>query len=139
MKRNEEQALRWFDQAVHDFEVAKSNFNAGFYSDACFMCEQAAQKALKAYIIYQGRRYVWERSIQELARFSMEYEKEFEKIIEAGMILDRYYITTRYPNALAPPATPYKSYTEKDASEAKSLAEKIVEMVRNKLGWVSHG
>jgi len=64
----------------------------------------------------------------------MEYEKEFEKIIEAGMFLDRYYITTRYPNALAPPAVPYKSYTEKDASEAKDLAEKIVVMVRNKLG-----
>ena len=74
MKRNKEEAWRWLDQARHDFEVAKSNFDAGFYSDTCFMCEQAAQKVLKAYIIYQGKRYVWAHSIQELARICTEEE-----------------------------------------------------------------
>jgi len=133
MKLNKEVALRWFDQAQHDLEVAKSNSDSRFYSDACFMAEQAAQKGLKAFVIYHERRYVWEHSVQELARISSRYDKEFEAVIEAGMILDRYYIPTRYPDALAQPAVPYKSYIAKDASEATSLAEKIIGLVKARI------
>ena len=133
MKKNKEESLRWFDQAMHDFEVAENNSKAGFYSDACFMYEQSVQKALKAYLISQGNRYVLEHSIQELAKLCMKYENAFKDVIEMGMILDRYYITTRYPNALAPPAIPYKSYTEKDGSEARKIAIKIIEIVKKSL------
>jgi HEPN domain-containing protein len=129
LKLNREEALRWFDQAQHDVEVAKTNFASGFYSDACYMSEQAAQKGLKAFIIYHGKRYLWEHSVQELAKISSHYDKEFEWVVEAGMILDRYYIPTRYPDALASPAVPYKFYIAKDASEVISLAEKIIPMV----------
>jgi len=86
------------------------------------MSEQAAQKALKAYLIYKGRRYVWEHSIQELAKLCMKYDKKFRDIIDAGMILDKFYIPTRYPDALTPPAVPYKSYREEDAVEAIKTA-----------------
>lgn len=133
MRRVKEEALRWFDQASHDLEVAKSNLNAHYWSDTCFMCEQAAQKALKAYLIYHGKRYVWEHSIQELVKMCMEYEKRFKEFIKAGMTLDRFYIPTRYPNALAPPAVPYKSYAKEDALKAISLTERIIEKVREEL------
>lgn len=132
MKLNKEESLRWFDQAQHDLEVAKSNFGSGFYSDACYMSEQAAQKGLKAFMIYHGKRHVWEHSVQELAKIGSHYDKEFEGVVEAGMVLDRYYVPTRYPDALASPAVPYKSYIAKDASEAISLAEKIIAMVKGK-------
>lgn len=133
MKRNKEDALRWFEQAKHDFRVAENNLKSGFYADACFMCEQAAQKALKAYLIYNGKRYIWEHSIQELARLSMKHEKKFRKVIDAGIILDRFYIPTRYPDALAPPAIPYKSYRKEDALEAIKLTEEIIRLVGEKL------
>ncbi|MDZ7262578.1 MAG: HEPN domain-containing protein [candidate division KSB1 bacterium] len=64
------------------------------------MSEQAAQAALKAFIIYHKKRYIWEHSIQELARLSAQYDKDFEALVEAGKILDRYYIPTRYPDAI---------------------------------------
>ncbi len=135
MKLNKEEALRWLDQAEHNLEVAKNNFKAGFYSDACFMAEQSAQIALKSFIIYHKKRYIWEHSIQELARICSQYNKEFERLIEIGKILDRYYIPTRYPNALAPPAVPYKSYTEEDAKNALDLAEQILKKVKNFLNF----
>jgi len=133
MKRSKEEAKRWLDQAQYDFEIAKRMLSQEIYSYSCFLCEQAAQKALKAYLYYKGKRYVWEHSVQELARASREYDEKFEDTIEAGKILDRYYIPTRYPDALAPPAVPYKTYSEKDASQAVSLAEKIIEMVRGEI------
>jgi len=133
MKLDRVEALRWLDQAEHNLEVAKNNFNASFYSDACFMAEQCAQVTLKAFIIYHKRRYIWEHSVQELARISSQYDKDFGKVIDYGKILDRYYIPTRYADALARPAVPYKSYTEKDAVKAIGFAEEIIDLVKNKI------
>jgi len=97
------------------------------------MAEQTAQVALKAFIIANKRRHVWEHSVQELARLCTQYDQDFVGLVEAGKILDRYYIPTRYPDALASPAVPYKTYAERDAVEALGLAEKIVEAVKQKL------
>ena len=133
MKLDKEDALGWLAQAEHNLEVAKNNFDADFYSDTCFMSEQSAQVALKAFIVYHKRRYIWEHSIQELARICSQYDEDFEEFMEVGKILDRYYIPTRYPDALARPAIPYKSYNEKDAKEALNLAEKIIKKVKNEI------
>jgi len=94
MKLSKEEGLRWLEQAEHNLQVANNNLKAGFYSDTCFMSEQTAQVALKAFIIYHGRRYIWEHSIQELARIAFGYDEEFKELVEAGKILDRYYIPT---------------------------------------------
>ena len=133
MKRSQEEAKRWLSQAQYDIEVAKRMLEQEIYSYSCFLCEQAAQKALKAYLYFEGKRYVWEHSVQELAGISREYDEKFEGIIEAGKLLDRYYIPTRYPDALALPALPQKTYNEKDASQAVSLAEKIIRMVKGEI------
>lgn len=133
IQSNKEEALRWLEQAEHNLAVAKHNLKGGFHSDACYMAEQTAQVALKAFIIANKRRHVWEHSVQELARLCSQYDKDFAGLVEAGKILDRYYIPTRYPDALASPAVPYKTYTKKDAIEAISLAEKITGVVKKKL------
>lgn len=133
MQLNKEEALRWFAQAEHNLEVAENNLKSNYYSDACFMAEQTAQIALKAFIIYHRKRLIWEHSVQELTRICSQYDKEFEKFIEYGLILDRYYIPTRYPDALPRPAIPFKIYIEKDAKEALKFAKTIVETVRQKI------
>ncbi len=97
------------------------------------MTEQTAQVALNAFLIYQKKRAIWQHSVQELARMCSQYDKEFEKFIEFGKILDRYYIPTRYPDALTRPAVPYKTYTKKDAEEALSFGKEIVEAVSQKI------
>lgn len=133
MKLNKEDALRWLEQAEHNLKVAKHNLIGNFYSDACFMAEQTAQVALKAFIIFHKKRLIWEHSIQELANLCSEHDKSFEKFIEYGKILDRYYIPTRYPNALARQAVPFKTYTENDAKEAIKFAEEMINKVKEKI------
>ena len=68
------------------------------------MAEQTAQVALSAFIIANKHRYIWEHSVQGLARLCQRYDNDFAGLVEAGKILDRYYIPTRYPEALASPA-----------------------------------
>jgi len=44
----------------------------------------------------------------------------------------KYYLTTRYPDAIAPPAIPFQSFTEKEAKEAIKFATKILNLVKRK-------
>jgi HEPN domain-containing protein len=56
MKPTPEAGLRWLRQAEHDLEIAQSHQKKRDYSDACFMAEQASQKALKGFLIARGQR-----------------------------------------------------------------------------------
>ena len=130
MKRSREQRLRWLRQAEHQLEVTRAMLDLGFWSDVCFMAEQTSQMALKAFLYGSGRREVLIHSVQELARQCTEVNEAFANAIEWGKVLDRYYIPTRYPDALAPPAVPYESYTDGDAGQAYRYAHDIVELAK---------
>ncbi len=126
--------MKWLAQAEFDLDSARINFEAQIYAYTCFMCEQSAWNSLKAYLYFKGERYVWEHSIQKLSERCSKYDEEFIKFQEAGAVLDKYYLTTRYPDAVAPPAIPYQSFTKKEAQEAINLATEIFNFVKNKIG-----
>lgn len=134
MKQAKQESERWFKQAEHFLEAAEKNLNKlFFYSDACFFAEQAAQAVLKAYLFFKGERFVFLHSVRELALACAKYDKDFKKAAEEGRILDHYYIPTRYPDALAPPAVPFESYTKKQALEAVALSKRITGLVKKKI------
>jgi HEPN domain-containing protein len=134
MKKSKEESQRWFKQGEYDFKAARQNFEQKIYSYACFLAEQSAQKALKSFLIFKGERYVWEHSVQKLAEKCSQYDEEFTKFRASGAVLDKYYLTTRYPDVIAPPAIPYESYTEREALQAIDLAKEILEKVKSELG-----
>ncbi|MFA4702175.1 HEPN domain-containing protein [Pyrococcus kukulkanii] len=126
-----EEAMRWLRQAERDLEDAKFVFNGKRYNLACFLAQQAAEKALKAYLYHMGEEFVFGHSVSDLCKRAMEYDKEFREICKAG-VLDKYYIPTRYPNGL-PGGVPYEAFDEYDAERAISLAEMAINFVKNKL------
>jgi HEPN domain-containing protein len=132
MKRPREQSQRWLEQAEHQLEVTNALLELGFWSDVCFMAEQTAQMALKAFLYGEGRRFVLLHSIQELALQCSEIDEAFAETIEWGKILDRYYIPTRYPDALPPPTVPFRSFIESDAQQARQYATNIVQLVKTR-------
>jgi HEPN domain-containing protein len=97
------------------------------------MAEQAAQKALKAFLLAQGHRAVPVHSVAQLAEHCTEIDPDFAVHITPGRILDQYYIPTRYPDALAPPAVPFESYTEEQGEKAVAAAQAIITPVAQKL------
>ena len=131
MKNSREQLRRWLMQAEHQLEVTGTLMEKEFWSDVCFMAEQTAQMALKAFLYGAGRRFITIHSIQELARQCAEVDAGFSDSVEWGKVLDRYYIPTRYPDALAPPALPFESFTAGDAQLAHQYAVDIVQLVRS--------
>jgi HEPN domain-containing protein len=130
MKNNHKEALRWIQQAEYDLDSAKKNFSLGIYAYVCFMCEQSVQKSLKAYLYFRGERFVWEHSIQKLVEKAGRFDPGFARFREAGAILDKYYLTTRYPDALAPPSLPFESFTEREAQVSIEIAEEVLMFVK---------
>lgn len=50
-----EDIRNWWEQAKHDLQVAKFNFEGGNYDVAAFYCHQAVEKSLKALCILKNR------------------------------------------------------------------------------------
>ena len=133
MKRNvKSEAMRWLEQAEADRKGAQILFDGGSYHLACFVGQQVAEKALKAFIYAQGEEFVIGHSVETLCRWASEFDQDFEKLRDKIAPLDAYYIPTRYPNGL-PDSIPAKIYTRPVAKEVLKMADKALSLVRQKL------
>ncbi len=132
MSRNLEEAQRWFSQAQYDLQAARVNEQNGIYSWACFLCQQSAEKALKAFLYAQGEGPVIGHSSFRLAQECVTFDPEFAAIERDCKKLDGYYIPTRYPNGL-PGGVPHEVYDEIDASEALEAASAVLSLITLKM------
>lgn len=133
MKRPKENGLRWLKQAEHNFIVTKTNLENNYFSDTCFMAEQTAQVALKAFLYYKGERFVNIHSVISLIKKAGEYDKDFIALIDLASKLVQYYIPTRYPDALGGDAIPAEVYIREQAEEALEIARKILDLAKSKI------
>ena len=133
VKKPLETARRWLAQADHSLTITRLLLESGMGADACFHAEQTAQLTLKAFLYSLGMRYVTIHSVRELALKCAEEDDAFSAFVEYGTSLDRYYLSTRYPDALPEPAVPFQSFTEREAREAVGYATEMVETVKAKV------
>jgi len=119
-------------QAKRDLEDAEYCRSGKRYSLSCFVAQQAAEKALKAYLYAQNEEDVRGHSVSELSQKALQYDKELEGVKERGSSLDKYYIPTRYPNGL-PGGIPAEAFDEDDAEKAVNTARWIIEFIDKKI------
>lgn len=122
---------RWMRQARQDLEDAEFNAQGGRYNLACFLSQQAAEKAIKAYLYLQGHQVVWGHSAAELVGDATTGDMEFATLKDRASLLDRFYIPTRYPNGL-PGGIPSEAFNSRDAEEAIRAAGEIIAFVLRK-------
>jgi HEPN domain-containing protein/predicted nucleotidyltransferase len=139
VKKPLETARRWLVQAEHSLTVGRSLLAQEFWSDACFQAEHTAQLALKAFLFLQGRRFAHIHSVRELTLECAAYGGEFLAFVDSGGVLDRYYLATRYPDAVAAPAVPFQTFARREAEQALGFATEMVEMVSSKVPATSPG
>jgi len=126
------EAERWMRQAEEDLDVANLLAKNRRYNVACFMAQQAAEKALKAFLYGHGIEEVWGHSIAELAYDAEKFDKDFGKLRTTIATLDKYYIPTRYPESL-PGGIPAEAFDAVDAERAIELAKQTINFVKKKL------
>ncbi len=127
-----DEGRRWLEQAEIDLGWAEHLHQQGGYHLACFLAQQVAEKALKAFLYAGGAEVVLGHSVERLCAEVSRAEPSFVEGCSRWSALDGFYVPTRYPNSL-PDSIPAKVFTRSAAAEAVGYAREVVEAVRGHL------
>ncbi|MGC1123342.1 MAG: HEPN domain-containing protein [Candidatus Methanofastidiosia archaeon] len=127
--KSTDQSERWLEQAEADFDAAQDSLKSNHFEWSCFQAQQAAEKALKAFLFSQGLRAIITHSITELLLEAQKYAS-VDIAVGQAKTLDSYYIPTRYPNGLPGRNIPARYYLKEDADLCISCAELILKSVK---------
>ena len=135
---NLRKADSWLRTARNDLEAARFLANGRFWSLSCFMCQQAAEKTLNAFLRAHGETMHGSHGLATLCYRCLEHDPGCGQLMQACRRLGRYYIPTRYPDALRDDV-PVECFTAEDASAAIADAQAIVAAVEEKLTSLAAG
>jgi len=121
----------WLRQAEGELKWAQDSFGSENWALVCFLCQQTSEKALKAIAFASGVSQVRSHSTFEIAE-SLKINGE---LANACRILDQYYMTTRYPDAL-PGGVPCDMFVKSQAEEALRFADLFILRARAELHGV---
>ena len=126
----DEEVKRWLIKAINDYKSAQkllSQPEEEIITDtACFHCQQAVEKMLKAFLLNYNIEFGKTHSIEYLIKLCSKIDKEFEKLYEIIEGLTEYAIDVRYPDEFYIPSI-------EEAKEAFDIATKVKEFVLRKL------
>ncbi len=135
MKRpHKEESLRWLTQAKDEFQDADDLRKRNRFYLALFHFQQAAGKALKAYLYLKVKsiEVFYTHSIDDLLEMTVDIDSGFKEVTQVKK-LDKYYLPTRYPNGL-PGSVPSRYFDDpKEAREAMELPKRVIELVEKKM------
>jgi HEPN domain-containing protein len=126
------EARNWFTQAGAEYEDALGLEKRKRFYLALFLYQQAAEKALKAFLFSKGEEELFTHSVKDLLDIAAAYDKDFEEV-KSAKDLDRYYIPTRYPNGLAGNVPAEFFDKPEECESAQRLTNRVIELVKNKI------
>jgi HEPN domain-containing protein len=92
---------------------------------ACYLCQQSAEKILKAYMIAKDGSRIKEHDLEKLLRRCEQYDHEFNGLTVACSELDTHITKTRYPSGM--------KLTESNMKQALKDASNILEFTLSRL------
>ena len=130
-QRREIQA--WLRKALLDLHSAEWLLQNphGLYNAVGFHSQQAAEKAIKAYLTWQEDPFKKTHSLVALVSQSLQFDESFEDLREAATDLTPYAVAIRYPAELP-------ELTHDEATESLHHARQIWEFVLKRLPQETH-
>jgi len=117
----------WLDFASRDINSAK--YLLGMrpvpLEIVCYHCEQAVEKVLKGYLIYQNVEPPRTHVLQLLCKTCEDFDENFKKISESCGNLTLYGVQSRYPFEI--------DITENDMKKAIADADNVMEFVLQRI------
>jgi len=130
-----EESRRWLLQAQDELADADELRRRGRFYLALFHFQQAAEKALKAYLYLtmRSREDVFTtHSLEDLLQKVRALDRDFRQV-KGAKKLDEYAIRARYPDSL-PGKIPSRYFDDpEEAEEAMRHAKGVVELVERKI------
>ena len=126
MPPDEEKALltrAWLVKAEHDLIAAeRANAPPPIRDVVVFHCQQAVEKALKAFLTWHDRPFSKTHNLPRLVEPCEEIADDFTSLRDAAELLTPYSVEFRYPGGDAEP-------TREAADTARQLARQGVDFV----------
>ena len=132
MTIRQSEGARWLRQAKQDLLDADFLREGSRFNLACFQGQQAAEKAVKAYLYHRGSEDVWGHSLIDLCEDAKLFEMFFDTVKDDARQLDKYYEITRYPGYL-PSGISSEAFDRVDADRAIELAQTVVAFVSERV------
>lgn len=122
MKRPEETPAEWYRFADENWQVAERElaYQQPAAHTICFLCQSAAEKYLKGYLIAHGWELERIHDIVRLLELCAEHDHAFQELISEGAVLNEYITEGRYPGDIA-----YEDIGRDDAEEALEIVRRI--------------
>ena len=120
----------WLIFARQDLRMAELALEEGIYNQVCFHSQQCVEKAVKGWLEQQGQ--VPPRTHRMADLLALLPPELLNDLSGTLGLLDRFYIPTRYPDAL-PGMLPDGLPGVRDAREALDMAEQTLERIRRAL------
>jgi len=126
-KRPVDTPIRWIRFAEGDLAVAEREMEnpVPVYHTICFLCQGAAEKFLKGYLIAQGWMLEKTHDVVVLLGHCVVYDPQWSNCLSDGAALNEYIVAGRYPGDIAT-----ESIGKQEAEEALRATQHIREFVR---------
>lgn len=130
----ESEAMRWYRQAEQDLKDAQYLLEGDRFNLACLLSQQSVEKALKAYLYSRpGVESARGHSVATLCEEAEKFDPGFSEWTGKVAPLDKYYLTSRYPNSL-PGGIPSKAFSREEAETSIEVTRSFLAFVQSKLG-----
>lgn len=124
-----ERANEWVKFAQDDLRSAEILLKEGIFNEVCFHAQQCAEKIIKSFMALRGRLIPKTHRLIDLLEDVLEVDSRLEKIRQECIVLDQYYIPTRYPDAVIG-SKPTGLPSLQDAEEALQMAKAVFSEVQ---------
>lgn len=115
---------QWLIKSQRDLGAARLLFDseASFLDVVVYHCQQAAEKALKAYLAYQDVIFQKTHNLNRLLELCLPFEPRFQELWEMAEVLTPYVVAFRYPGSAIEPE-------RQEAEQAVEMAEAFLKFV----------
>lgn len=116
----------WLDFANDDIEAGDILFREAKYNMTCFHSQQAAEKALKGFLVHHKVSSPRTHNLVELINLCDKIVSGFDVFRPQMATLNQFYAPTRYPDAIVgmtPSGLPNKDLAEKALNYAKEIIQ----------------
>jgi HEPN domain-containing protein len=134
MRRTKADLVRgWLEKARRDLHTAVNQLNAAepFADIVCFHAQQAVEKYLKAYLVWQEIEFPRTHALEDLVLLASQKEPDFLGLQEEAASLTPYAVETRYPE--------FEEPLLEDARESIEIAKKVAHFVLQRLPQEARG
>jgi HEPN domain-containing protein len=127
----------WMRYSCNDIISARHlfyDFNPKQSEISCYLSQQCAEKALKAYLLFQETEPPRIHDLRVLGQMCAQYDKTFENIASPCAFLTPFCISGRYPDEFAPDETIAELAIDKAQQIYDFCASKIPEIGKKVCG-----